>query len=33
VKILGKEISDAKIWALIIAAGVSGILAKGFHWI
>jgi hypothetical protein len=30
---LRKEISDAKIWALIIAAGVLGILAKGFHWI
>jgi hypothetical protein len=28
-----KEISDAKIWALIIAAGVLGVLAKGFHWI
>ena len=28
-----KELSDAKIWALIIAAGVLGILAKGFHWI
>jgi hypothetical protein len=33
VKSLGKDISDAKIWALIIAAGVLGILAKGFHWI
>jgi hypothetical protein len=30
---LRKEIGDAKIWALIIAAGVLGILAKGFHWI
>ena len=33
VKSLGKDISDAKIWALIIAAGVLGILGKGFHWI
>jgi hypothetical protein len=33
VKSLGKDITDAKIWALIIAAGVLGILAKGFHWI
>jgi hypothetical protein len=33
VKSLGKDLSDAKIWALIIAAGVLGILAKGFHWI
>ena len=33
VKSLGKDISDAKIWALIVAAGVLGILAKGFHWI
>ena len=30
---VSKEISDAKIWALIIAAGMLGILAKGFHWI
>jgi hypothetical protein len=30
---VSKDISDAKIWALIIAAGVLGILAKGFHWI
>ena len=30
---LRKEMSDTKVWALIIAAGVLGILAKGFHWI
>jgi hypothetical protein len=30
---LRKDNSDTKVWALIIAAGVLGILAKGFHWI
>ena len=30
---LRKEMSDTTVWALIIAAGVLGILAKGFHWI
>jgi hypothetical protein len=28
-----KEISDAKIWALILAAGMLGVIARGFHWI
>jgi hypothetical protein len=28
-----KEISDAKIWALLIAASMLGVLARGFHWI
>lgn len=28
-----KEISDAKIWALLIAAAMLGVLARGFHWI
>ena len=27
-----KEISKAKIWALLIAAAVLGVLARGFHW-
>jgi hypothetical protein len=27
-----KEISDAKIWALLIAAAMLGVLARGFHW-
>jgi peptidoglycan hydrolase CwlO-like protein len=30
---LRKEISDAKIWALLIAATMLGVLARGFHWI
>jgi hypothetical protein len=30
---LRKEISDAKIWALILAAGMLGVIARGFHWI
>ena len=30
---VSKEISDAKLWALLMAAGMLGILAKGFHWI
>lgn len=28
-----KEIHDAKIWALLIAAAMLGVLARGFHWI
>jgi len=28
-----KEINDAKIWALIIAAGMLGVMVRGFHWI
>jgi hypothetical protein len=28
-----KEVSDAKIWALILAAGMLGVIARGFHWI
>jgi hypothetical protein len=28
-----KEISNAKIWALLIDAAILGVLAKGFHWI
>jgi hypothetical protein len=28
-----KEISNAKIWALLIAAAMLGVLARGFHWI
>ncbi len=30
---LSKEISDAKVWALLVAAGMLGVLARGFHWI
>jgi predicted nucleic acid-binding Zn-ribbon protein len=30
---LRKEIGDAKIWALFIAATMLGVLARGFHWI
>ena len=32
-KELRKEISNAKIWALLIAAAILGVLARGFHWI
>lgn len=32
-KDLRKEISNAKIWALLIAAAMLGVLARGFHWI
>jgi chromosome segregation ATPase len=32
-KDLRKEISNAKIWALLIAATILGVLARGFHWI
>jgi hypothetical protein len=28
-----KEIGNAKIWALLIAAAMLGVLARGFHWI
>jgi hypothetical protein len=28
-----KELSNAKIWALLIAAAMLGVLARGFHWI
>jgi predicted nucleic acid-binding Zn-ribbon protein len=28
-----KEISNAKIWALLIAAAMLSVLARGFHWI
>jgi hypothetical protein len=27
------EIASAKIWALLIAAAILGVLARGFHWI
>jgi regulator of replication initiation timing len=27
-----QEISKAKIWALLIAAAILGVLARGFHW-
>lgn len=30
---LHKEIGTAKIWALLIAAAMLGVLARGFHWI
>jgi archaellum component FlaC len=33
VKGLSKEINNAKIWALLIAAAILGVLARGFHWI
>ena len=28
-----KELSSAKIWALLIAAAMLGVIARGFHWI
>jgi hypothetical protein len=28
-----KEISNTKIWALLIDAAILGVMAKGFHWI
>jgi hypothetical protein len=28
-----KEISDTRIWALLIGATILGALARGFHWI
>jgi hypothetical protein len=28
-----KELSSAKIWALLIAAAMLGVIAQGFHWI
>jgi hypothetical protein len=28
-----KELSSAKIWALLIAAAMLGVMARGFHWI
>jgi hypothetical protein len=28
-----KEVSDTKIWALVITAAMIGVMARGFHWI
>jgi len=28
-----KELSSAKIWALLVDAAILGVLARGFHWI
>jgi hypothetical protein len=28
-----KELSSAKIWALLVAASILGVFARGFHWI
>jgi hypothetical protein len=30
---ISKELSNAKIWALLIAAAILGVLARSFHWI
>jgi hypothetical protein len=27
-----KELSSAKIWALLVDAAILGVLARGFHW-
>jgi chromosome segregation ATPase len=33
VGLLRDSLASAKIWALLIAASILGVLARGFHWI
>jgi hypothetical protein len=33
VGLLRDSLASAKIWGLLIAASILGVLARGFHWI